>query len=248
MLRSTKEIIGYGLEATDGEIGKCEDFLFDDQKWVIRYMVADTGGWLSSEQVIISPLSLGKPDWVRGRFPVDLSRDQVRKAPPLEENMPVSRQYETALYDHYRYPYYWVGHSLWGPGATPRQLRKYVEENEPTSNPLETGDPNLRSVREVTEYHISAQDGEIGHIEEFILDDETWSIRYFVVDTRNWFLGRKVLLSPIWLEDIDWKKNTASVALKQDQIKNSPEYDPEAPVNRAYEARLYDFYGRPTYW
>jgi uncharacterized protein YrrD len=248
MLRSTKEITGYSLLATDGEIGECKDFLFDDQKWVVRYMVADTGGWLNSEQVIISPLSLGEPDWALRRFPVDLTKEKVRNAPPLEEEMPVSRQYETTLYDHYDYPYYWVGHSLWGPGATPRQLRKYVEVTPPASNPLTTGDPNLRSVKEVTGYHISAQDGEVGHVEDFILDDETWSVRYFVVDTRNWLPGRKVLLSPIWMEDIDWKKQIASVALEQEQIKNSPEYDPETPVNRTYETRLYDFFGRPSYW
>ena len=248
MLRSTKEIIGYPLKATDGEIGECKDFLFDDRNWVTRYMVADTGGWLNTERVLISPLSLGKPDWALGRFPVDLTMEMIRNAPPLEEEMPVSRQYETALYDHYDYPYYWVGQSLWGPGATPRQLREYVKGAPPSSNPLETGDPNLRSVIEVTGYHISAQDGEVGHIEEFILDDETWSIRYFVIDTRNWLPGKKVLLSPIWMEDIDWKKKTASVALEQDRIKNSPEYEPKAPVNRTYEARLYDFYGRPTYW
>jgi hypothetical protein len=113
---------------------------------------------------------------------------------------------------------------------------------------MEEGDPHLRSVGEVAGYHIEASDGEIGHIEDFIFDDETWKIRYVVVDTKNWLPGRKVLVSPLWVEDVSWRKRRVRVDLTQEEIKSSPEYDPTAPVNRQYEERLYDYYGRPRYW
>jgi len=248
MLRSTRELTGYRLHANDGEIGRCKDFLFHDEEWVIRYMVADTGTWIPNRKVIISPLFLGEPDWASSRFPVHLTKDQIEEAPPLGEHEPVSRQHEGEMFRYYGYPYYWVGNALWGPGATPRQLRAHAKEAGLDQDSGSEGDPHLRSVDEVTGYHISAQDGDIGHVEEFVVDDETWILRYMVVDTRNWLPGRKVLLSPSWVDSLDWTEETASVAMTKEQIKASPEYDPRTPINRDYEARLYDFYGRPVYW
>lgn len=248
MLRSTKELTGYVLQATDGDIGRCKDFLFDDELWTVRYMVADTGKWLPGNRVLISPISLGEPDWKSKHFPVMLTKDQVKGAPPLTEDEPVSRQHEATLFQYYGYPYYWAGSALWGPAATPAQLRGRVEEAHHPTPPEAEGDPHLRSVDEVTGYHIVASDGEIGHVEEFIVEDDTWAIRYLVVDTRNWLPGRKVLLSPHWVEELDWADETAAVGMSRDQVKASPEYDHRQPINRDYETRLYDFYGRPVYW
>jgi hypothetical protein len=241
-------LTGYLLIARDGEIGRCKDFLFDDEKWTVRHMVADTGKWIPDRKVIISPVFLGDPDWGSHRFPVNLTKDQIENAPSLESHRPVSRQHEGELFSHYDYPYYWVGDALWGPVATPEQLREPAMRAQLERERTEAGDPHLRSINEVTGYHISAEDGEIGHVEEFILDDETWTLRYLVVDTRNWLPGRKVLLSPLWVENLDGSEGTASVAMSRDQVRASPEYDPRTPINREYEARLYDFYGRPAYW
>lgn len=248
MLRSTKELTGYALLAKDGEIGRCKDFLFDDDRWAVRYMVADTGTWIPEKKILISPLSLGEPDWASNRFPVHLTKEEVENAPPIDEDKPVSRQHEMTLSQYYGYPYYWVGNSLWGPEATPARLKEEVERAERASEEEEGGDPHLRSVRAVSGYDISAVDGEIGHVEEFIVEDDTWALRYMVVDTRNWLPGRKVLVSPSWVEDLDWEEEKASVSMTKEQIEASPEYDPRTPINRDYEARLYDFYGRPVYW
>jgi hypothetical protein len=106
----------------------------------------------------------------------------------------------------------------------------------------------LRSANELVGYHIKAVDGEIGHVEEFILDDESWTVRYLVVDTRNWLPGKKVLVPPAWIESADCLQETVTFDLTKGQIERSPEYDPSAPVNREYENLLYDFYGRPRYW
>jgi hypothetical protein len=250
MLRSLNEMINYQLSATNGEIGKCKDFLFDDEHWTIRYMVADTGRWLLGRKVLISPISIGEPDWRYQRFPVNLTKEQIENSPALDEHAPVSRQYERKYNNYYYWPYYWGGEYAWGPGPYPPptpafRMAEPVKDLEDEENPEEN---HLRSVKEVDGYHIQASDGDIGHVEDYIVQDKTWTIRYMVVDTRNWLPGRKVLVAPKWIESVDWVNRKVEVNLSTKEIKNSPEYDPSLPVNREYETRLYDFYGRPVYW
>ena len=248
MLKSVKEIMGYVLQAQDGDIGRCNDFLFDDLVWTIRYMVADTGKWLPGRKVLISPISLGETDWGSKLFQVHLGKQQIEDAPELDEHAPVSRQYEIKYHEYFGWPSYWGGVEAWGvhayPGPLAAEKKKEFVENDP-----ENGDSHVRSVKEVTGYRIQAIDGDMGHVEDFIVDDQSWTIRYVVVDTRNWLPGgRKVLISPAWIKSIDWPQSKMTIDLSTEQIKESPEYDPYAPVNREYEARLYDFYGRPKYW
>jgi hypothetical protein len=247
MLRSVNELYNYALEAEDGRIGWCKDFLFNDQAWIIRYMVADTGKWLPGRKVLISPISLGEPDWGSRLFPVRLTKRQIEEAPDLADDAPVSRQYEIRWSQHYRWPYYWEGVHTWGVMAYPGAL--YNEKIPETKAPkFDSGDEHLRSVDEVTGYHIQGTDDEIGHVEDFIVDDEIWAIRYMVVHTRKWLPGRKVLITPTWIDSINWTESKVSVDLTGEEVKNSPEYNPLSPVNRRYEERLYDFYGRPKYW
>jgi hypothetical protein len=243
-------MMNYVLSAKDGEIGKCKDFLFDDKHWTIRYMVADTGKWLLGNKVLISPISLGEPDWGNRLFPVNLTKKQIEDSPSLDEHAPVSRQYEQNYSNYYYWPYYWGGEYAWGlgpypPATPPFRSMERVEEIEKEEDPEET---HLRSAKEVTGYHIQASDGDVGHVEDYIVQDNTWAIRYMVVDTRNWLPGRKVLIAPKWIESVDWVDRKVEVNLETKEIKNSPEYDPSLPVNREYETRLYDFYGRPVYW
>ena len=248
MLRSVKELYNYVLEVEDGEIGRCKDFLFDDEHWTIRYMVADTGKWLPGKKVLVSPISLGEPDWGSRLFPVRLTKKRIEDAPGLDEDAPVSREYEMKWLDHYGWSYYWFGGGLWGFGANPTGLYVKGEKQRITDDDKEPEKSHLRSSIEVTGYHIQATDDEIGHVEDFIFYDETWTIRYMVVDTRNWLPGRKVLVTPDWIDSVDWEESKVRVDLTSEEVKNSPEYDPSAPVNREYELRLYDFYGRPKYW
>lgn len=243
MLRNISNIRHYNLMAKDGEIGKCRDFLFDDDQWTIRYMVADTTRWLPGRKVLISPLSLGTPQWPDQLLPVDLTKEEIKGSPPLEEDAPVSRQYEMRWSDHYRYPYYWPHGDLWG-------IRHYTPTPSPTrQEPEKAEDPqgsNLRSIKEVTGYRIQARDGDIGHVEDFIIDDTMWSIRYLVIDTRNWLPGRKVLIAVPWVDHIRWSDEAVHITMDKEQIEQSPTYDPKQPVNLAYETRLYDYYGRPV--
>lgn len=251
MLRNIKEIHGYVLVGEDGEIGQCRDFLFDERFWTVRYMVADTGKWLPGKKVLVSPISLAEPDWTIKRLPVRLTQEQIENQPPLEEHMPVSQEYEARFLTHYGYPYYWVGGGLWGPGSVPREMFGLNPEKvEKARQDAKDASPNpMRSTKEVTGYRIEASDGDIGHVEDFILDTDHWVLRYVVIDTRNWLPGgRKVLVAPDWVSGMDWTHGAMQVDLTQDAIKNSPEYDPNAPINREYEVRLYDFHGRPAYW
>jgi hypothetical protein len=252
MLRSSKDLFGYVLSAKDDDIGRCKDFLFDDKWWAVRYMVADTGKWLPKRKVLVSPVSLGQPDWSSHRFPIRLTKEQIESGPPLEHDAPLSRQYEQRYMDHFGFPHYWAGGALWGPSQLPMVPFEPAGAGEAATvsktrtRPI--GDGILRSMDEVTGYHIQATDDDVGHVEDFIVDDASWAIRYMVVDTRNWLPGRKVIVSPDWVDSVDWATRQVAVSLAKSEIKKSPKYDPATPINREYEAKLYDFYGRPHYW
>jgi uncharacterized protein YrrD len=248
MLRSANDILGYKVDAEDGTVGTVHDFFFDDVYWVVRYLVVDTGTWLSGRRVLVSPLSIEGAHWASRSVSVGLTRDKIREGPGIETDAPVSRQKEAELATYYGWPAYW--------GPFPTLVEPPADVTAPTEDEPETppdvntsepskGDPHLRSVREVTGYDLEADDGEIGHVEDFIVNDEGWTIRYMVVDTRSWLPGRKVLIALGWIVSFSWDQRKARVSLTRDRVKDSPEYDSSAPVNREYEMRLYDYYGRP---
>jgi hypothetical protein len=246
MLRNVSTILNFSLLAEDGEIGRCKDFLFDDEKWAIRYMVADTRKWLPGRKVLISPISLGAVDWSTRLFQVELTRRQVEDSPLLDEDAPVSRQYEILYGNYFGTSSYWDGANVWGSHPNPSLLRG---EQDKLATDFEGPEENhLRSVKEVTGYHIQATDGDIGHVEDFVVDDKMWALRYVVVDTRNWLPGRKVLVSPQWATAVDWVEEKLRVDLTTDTIKGSPEYEPLAPIDRDYESVLHNHYDRPFYW
>ncbi len=245
MLQSIKHFAGFSVPATDGEIGKVYDFYFDDSSWIVRYLVLEQGKWLPGRRVLLSPVTFGQADGEKKILPVLLNKKQIEKSPSITWDEPVSRQKEKELVEHYDWPIYWPSPSLSMQYNIP--LAKKLAEDDKAESSSE-GDPNLRSIREVSGYHIQASDGEIGHVEDFIVDDDDWHIRYLVIDTKNWLPGKKVLVSPLWVDSIDWEKKKVFMAISRETVKDSPEYDPSQPVNRVYEERLYDFYGRPKYW
>jgi len=245
MLRSINDLQGYTVLATDGEIGKVDEFYFEDTAWTVRYMVVKTGEWLSEQRVLLLFGALGQPDWASRIFPVNLSKERVRNSPAIDFAKPVSRQLEEELHAYYGWPIYWIDREA---ALNPDVPRQYPAISSVPVRARGLDELHLRSTHEVSGYHIKAVDGEIGHIADYVVDDETWIIRYLVVDTGNWLPGKQVLLSPAWVMQIDWVDSKAHVSLSQDAVKGSPEYDPAYPINRAYEQRLYDYYGRPVYW
>jgi hypothetical protein len=234
----------------DGDIGRCHDFLFDDRDWVVRYMVAKTAKWLPGRKVIISPVFLDTPDWGGGSFPVRMTREQIEEAPPLEEHAPVSKQYEISYHQYYALPFYWIGQDLWGAYPDPTGVIHPVSEppRRPAVEDTDVEEGHLRSTREVSGYRIRTSDGDVGHVEDFLVDDQTWALRYLVVDTRDWLPGRKVLVSPQWIRAIHWSDESVEVDLDSESIRNSPPLDPSQPIERSHETALHDHYGRPYYW
>lgn len=263
MLRTLKDLEDYEIGATDGNIGKVRDFYFDDHDWVVRYLVVDAGTWLISRKVLISPRAIQNPNWGEHRLPVSLTKEQVKNSPGIDTDKPVSRQYEIEYSGYYGYPYYWGGYGLWGDNMYPygilseypdsdsmRVQREAADEDFAAAQPARhrNDDPNLRSCKEVIGYHIHASDGEIGHVESLLIDERTWSIRYMVVNTSNWWVGRKVLVAPPWIDNVRWADRSVSVNMTREQIKGAPLYDASEDLNRNLEIGLYEYYGRPGYW
>jgi hypothetical protein len=251
LLRSLKDLEKYTVSATDAEFGSVEDFLLDDERWVVRYLIVAAGGILGGRRVLISPISFRQAQWSTQRFHVALTSDKIKNSPSVDVDKPVSRQHERDYYRYYNYPSYWGYTSVWGMGYHPGLLAaggwKEPPENAHSQSPL--GDVHLRSAREVCGgYKLQGSDETIGYVADFIVDDETWEIRYLVADVGHWWFGKKVLVSPHWARRISWDERKVYLDLTRDTIKRSPPWDPSAPVNRQYEAHLYDYYGHPVYW
>lgn len=245
MLRSLHSLLGFTISATDGDVGEVHDFLFDDTTWGIRYGVVTTGDWLVGRKVLLSPLSFSGPAWDLKKIRVDLSREKVKNSPDVDTDMPVSRQ-QRMLLDGY---YGWSAALMPGGTSAPLIPTPIHEAEEAELAALKhVSDPHLRSVREVIGYHIEAGDGQVGHVEDFLVDDVQWSISYIIVDTGHWLPGRKVLVSPKWATGIRWDLRRVVLDLTRDTIRTGPAYDPAIPVDSDYEARLHRHYrGQDTH-
>lgn len=241
MKRSVNSLIGYAIGATNGELGKVKEFFFDDKTWTIRYLVVETGNWLSGRKVLISPEAVLTPDWENEIFPVNLTEEQVKNSPEIDTEKPVSRQQELKLYEHYPWTNYW-GDDSFGLGM-PAPMLQVMQREEENSDVKESDDnPHLRSTKNVTGYSVHASDGEIGNVEDFVIDDRNWKIDFVIVDTGKWFPGEKVIISPKWIKGIKWDTSTVIVNLSVENVKNSPEYDPIKPISEVDESTLFNYY------
>lgn len=256
MLRSADELKGLAITATDGAIGEIDQFYFDDEDWAVRYLVANTGTWSEDRQVLISPFSIEKVDLPGNQLFVNLTMKQVLDSPDIDTHKPVSRQHEADYLNYYGYPLYWGGPYLWGSEMHPAGVlampaiaqEAAVLEAAVARAPEDSGDIHLRSTAEVRGYRIQAIDGEIGHVEDFVIEDDSWAIRYVVVDTRNWWPGGNVLVSPQWVTNVDWAERKVFINLTKEAIKSSPAYDKSRLISRDYESALYGHYQKSGYW
>ncbi len=238
MLKRLGEISGYGLRATDGEIGTVKDLYFDDVRWVVRYLVVDTGTWLSSREVLIAPMAITGVDWDDEVIDVSLNKAQVEQSPSVDLHLPVSRQYEAAYNTYYGYQPYWTAEPPPGMFADGTLA-------PPALDTQVSGDSHLHSAKDVTGHHIQATDGEIGHIDDFLVDDESWAIRFIEVDTSNWIGGESVLIPRDALRSASWPDRKLSVALTRAQVEASPRAE-DADFSMDYERRLSSHYGDIT--
>ncbi|HEY5914736.1 MAG TPA: PRC-barrel domain-containing protein [Verrucomicrobiae bacterium] len=226
MLHSIKHLYGAKLGASDGDIGHVKDFLFDDQSWVMRYLVADTGSWLSGRQVLISPHAFVSLDWTGKLLLLKLTRKQIENCPSIESHKPVSRQYEEAYYRYYGWPYYWEGSGLWGLSGFPiLELPPKTlpgESATASGRPPENPDAHLCSTQAVNGYNIQASDGTSGHICDFMVDARSWAIRQLVVKIGHRFSGSEVQLPTDQVRRISYEKSTVFVSLTGKAVEECP--------------------------
>lgn len=290
MLIKSKTIRNYKLRGIDGDVGSIKEFYFDDKYWTVRYLIANTGGWLNSRQVLISPYFLKNVDHDSEVIHIDLTKNQIENSPSIDQDVPISRQYEESYYSYYGTPLYWDGPNMWG--ANPYILRDKEKWSNPrrestsstsgseflgssgsefagtsgseasgtntgltnSGNTVTTGsgstwDSNLRSSKDVSGHKIHATDEDkIGSVDDFIIDDDTWAIRYIVINTGNLFTGKKVLISPEWIDHISWDDSRVYINLTKEAIKESPEYSDESGLTRDYESSLFGYYKKTPYW
>ena len=261
MLRKAKQLHDFEIRASDGVLGKVKDFYFDDHHWALRYLVVETGSWLERRRVLLSTNAITGTDWPHGLLGVNLTQEQVRNSPNIDTNEAVTRSQEADLHHYYGWPAYWLGagYGMGGPilgpampdaGATlgtgvgvavSRDAAVTVPPFgalAPTVRRAPSGDPHLRRGRGVAGYHIEAADGSIGHLEDYLIDDVTWDIRYLVIDTRNWLPGRKVVVYPELITEVNWAESRLHVTLTRDEIRGAPSYDPDAVSDDYYAERL----------
>ena len=249
MLRRASDLLRLRLGARDGEIGRVKDFYFDDQSWTLRYLVADTGTWLTGRRVLISPFAIKGVDAEQGHVDVQLTREQVEGSPSIDEHKPVSRQFESDYARYYGWPMYWYGPALWGP--TPFPLYDGVAREagrDSSAVAQESGDRHLRSASEVKGYALHARDGDLGRVEDFIIGDADWAIRYLLVDTNSWRPGGKALIATQWISGVSWDRSHVAVDVTRGQIQGAPEFGRGTELSRDYETQLHSHYGRPPYW
>jgi uncharacterized protein YrrD len=257
MLRNVNDLRGFAIHATDGLIGEVDDLYFDDENWAVRYLVVDTGGWLSGRKVLISPYAIGLPNWDGRELPVRLTKAQVEGSPDIDTQKPVSRQHEEYYSSYYGYPYYWGSEGLWGlgtyPGILPADVPAAPAEAQPekttaASPPQQPADAHLRSCNELKGYQLHASDGDIGHVDDMLVEDRTWAIRYLVVNTSKWWGGHRMLVSPQWVDAVSWAESNVTVGLTRTAVQKAPEYDPDKPLDRRHEQAIFEHYGRPPFW
>ncbi len=252
MLQVTSTLRGCVLEVSDGIIGKVTDLLFDDATWRMRWLVVDVGSWLTGRKVLIHPSAIQSSDPDQRSMRLDLNKAQIKASPGIAIDQPVSRQLESSLYGYYGWDPRWDtgimgGGGLGFPSVLQARFGETLRKAAPSDPLLDGGDPHLRSIAIVTGYHVHATDGGIGHVENFLIDSGDWGIRYLIIDTKNWWGGKRVLLSPHAINDIRWLDRQIRLDVSRDQVRNSPPWSPLDRIDRSYEKQLHQHYGWPGY-
>ncbi len=228
MLHDIRELFGNKLAAKDGEIGRVKDIFFDDQRWAVRYLVAETGAWLTGRLVLVAPHAFGPLDRGGKRLSVALTRKQIEDCPSIESHQPVSRQYEIEYYRHYGWSGYWNGGALWGMGGFPDVVpmsEQMIAEREPPVDGEDGRDRHLQSAKSVLGYAIHATDGEIGKVLSFVADDGNWAILQMAVETGHWYSGKKILIPTARITRVSYEDSEVFVDLSIEDIREADEYD-----------------------
>jgi len=218
-----KQLYGSKLAALDGDMGHVKDFYFDDENWVVRYLVADTGSWLTGRLVLLTPHAFGTLDLADKTLHIKLLKKKIQDSPSIESHKPVSRQYEADYYTYYGWPTYWDGSAMWGIGGYPVVLPPSKKEMEIQKKYHHRDDKHLRSMQAVTGYHIQSVDGEIGHVNSFMVDDKNWAIHELVIETGHWYSGKEILIPTSKVKKISYEEAKVFVSLTKEDIQQTAE-------------------------
>lgn len=245
MLKSVKELEGYPVSAAGGDSGKIVSFLLENERWIVRYLLVELE--VVARQVLISPMSLAPVASTEKCFALALTADEVGHSPLIDLDEPVSRRHELELSRYYGTPPYWGQAGTWGSEDDPSLLADSGAGGGAESEAGVDG-LHLRSIRELRGFQVQGDDENIGHVEDVIVDVQTWQVRYLVVDTRTWWFGNKALVAPSWARSVDWSSRQIHVDFSRAAIKEGPVWRSSVAIDRALETQLHDYYGMPGYW
>jgi hypothetical protein len=224
MLHLARKVLGSTIRAVDGDIGTLDDFYFDDELWAIRYLVVDTGGWLGGRRVVVSPMSVDAP-WGKAGIPLRITKEQVQNSPAVDLALPLSRAGEAQLLGHYGYPYYWGSSNVWGTFDNPGALVMAPPTEVLTAEFQDADGRPLRSIKDSAGYHLHATDGEIGHVDDFLIGEQTWRVHHLLVDTSNWIGGRAVVIACDTVRHVDADREMLYVDTTRKAIQDAPPFE-----------------------
>ena len=249
MLRSLKDLIGYEVVCPEGLIGRVEDFYFDNREWFIRYLVVNINNLAPGKKVLITPdMFVDRPDWDSRSFGVSISKEAAMKSPDIGSAKPITRSMEKQVHDYFSQPYYWTAAAYTSP-PMPGIIGSEETPLEPEQSPdVLENETHLHSFNDLLHYAVFARDSSAGSLEDLITDDERWFVEDIVATGNGYYRGKKYLAKPEKVERVDHSGKIILLAMTGAQVKESPEYDPDDPVNINMEERRYDYRGKPRDW
>lgn len=237
MIHNERFIEGYTIHATDGELGKVDAFLFDDEKWTVRYLVVDTRKWLFGRKVLISPISIENIHHEEEYISVNLTKEQVKNSPDIDTEQPVSRAQESRMNRFFGWGSYWEEPGIWGPSVYPSELaqQEVFEMNE------ETEESRVRKTSELIGYEVSDRDEEeAGQVDSFLIDDQTWKVQYVLVSFEDHEEEIVLPLPAKRITDVSWPETKIHIAASKDTFPNVPTYHPDQIIDEELERQIED--------
>ncbi len=220
-----KDLRGCSIAASDGNIGSAIELLFNDETWSVRYLVVDTGSWLAGGLVLLGRNELGRADPESGTIAVAVSKKELLRAPGIQTVTPVSIQLRKLERERRQ--------ALTAP-ATPPAGRGAPASTSPSANLRQRSDPHLRSSAAIAgTYTFRTHDGEIGTVEDFVLDDEEWRIRYLVARVGLVLFGKKVLVPSDLVRSISAQCKEIGIDLTCSMLKHAHRFRPGEPIPRS---------------
>lgn len=217
VLRRLKQLAHWAVLSNDGQdLGSVQDFYFDDERWAVRYVVVATGKWFTERVVLLLPMTIDRVRWDQRSLVFALARRHIESAPDADLAAPMSRRWEAAYANHYAVPFYWAGTGLWGDWPTPSEARLAVHEPAPARAGVD--DEHLRSTGKVAGYHLQATAERIGHVDDYLFDNLTWTIRYLSSTRATGSAAVPCSCQPSRVFRVDWVKQLILAAAASDSI------------------------------